>query len=335
MKFQQPSLLEKHIETGLGKKDFVSSYLVLHAQREERRKLLEHLILQLRTRLEAEVSFHEGKEWDVVYHALSSPSLFGNYEIVVWEAPKGVSEEDLEKLVKYLLSPSEKILLVIGAESFKPFSRLYEKVSKQLVVLDLSEEKPWDREKRQQQEVLQRVKEEGKTISPKALAGLLSLSEESLSLESELVKVLTYVGDRSTVTEEDIAAVTSGSFIGKWQAAEEIAWEKAKDREISDLSSLLALVGQVRFLLHQGRQIYFYLREGKSSEEIMKLLHIRQAGLQKTVGRIKSYRFEYLNSALSLLYDFELLCKSSSLDAKFLFRYLCIQFTELKKRYAG
>lgn len=334
MKFQQIAALEKHIDSSCSSKNFIRSYLVLHPQRDERRRLLEKIGKQISGPTKGEIFFHEGKEWDSVYHSLSAPSLFGEPEILIWDGFKSLSEEGGEKLCKYLLNPSPWAFLLIGADSFKSFSQLYAKVSKELAVLDLSEEKPWDREKRQQQEILQKIQHEGKNIAPAALVKLLSLSEDSLTLESELAKVLAYVGDRLSITLNDVERITSSFFVTKWQIAEELIWERGDNHEILDLSAFLALLGQLRFLLTQARQIAFYLQERKSLEEIMKGMNIKSAPLQKVLLKMKSYQTEYFESALIALCDIEILAKNSSLDSRFLFHYLRIKFTQLKKKYA-
>jgi DNA polymerase III delta subunit len=334
LKFQQIAALEQHIESTLSSKNAIRSYLILHSQREERRKLLEKISKRISMHTQAEVSFQEGKEWDLVSHTLAAPSLFGDVEVIVWDGVKNLSEEISDKLLKYIVSPSPWAFLLIGSDSFKSFSSLYKKVSKELVVFDLAEEKPWDKEKRQQQEILQKVKLEGKSITPGALVKLLSLSEDSLTLESELMKVIAYIGDQFSIAEKDVEAVTHSSSVARWQIAEELIWEKGKDHEVLDLSALLALVGQVRFLLYQARQINSYLREGKNQEEIMKVANMRATPLQKILQRIKSYKGEYFDAALSMLCDLEILAKNSSLDSEFLFQYLRIKFTQLKKTYA-
>ncbi len=333
MKFQQLTALEKHLESSFTGEKFARSYLIVHSQRDERRKLLEKISQQIAALRKAEVFFQEGRDLDFVYNTLGTPSLFGDPEIIVWDSSKSLSEEGEEKLLRYIANPSPWAFLLIGADSFKPFSSLYAKASKDLVVLDLAEEKPWDKEKRQQQEILQKVKQEGKSIMPGALARLLLLSEDSLTLESELMKVISYVGDRTSIVEKDVEAVTTVPLVARWQMAEELIWEKGKDYEIEDLSALLALIGQIRFLLHQARRVSACVQEKKSPEVIMKSINIRSAALQKTLQRIKNSKEGYFNSALAMLCDLEVLCKNSALDPSFLFHYLCMQFAQLKSDY--
>ena len=153
LKFQQISAFEQHIEVNLSSKVPSKSYVILHSQKEERRKILEKISTKISSYNKAEITFLEGKEWNHVNHVLSAPSLFGDVEIVVWDGVKSLSDDVIDKLLRYIINPAPWAFLVIGADSFKSFSSLYTKVSKELVILDLTEEKPWDREKRQQQEI--------------------------------------------------------------------------------------------------------------------------------------------------------------------------------------
>lgn len=333
MKFQQAAALESHIDSSFASGKFLRSYLIVHPQREERRKLLEKISAQIASLSQAEVFFHEGREWDFIYNILATPSLFGTPEVIVWDGFKGLSEEAGEKLLRYTKSPSPWVFLLIGADSFKSFAPLDVKGIKDLAVLDLSDEKPWDKEKRQQQEILQKVKQEGKNITPGALSRLLTLSDDSLTLESELMKVISYIGNRPSIVEKDVEAVTAAPLVTRWQMAEELIWEKGKEYEIGDLSALLALIGQIRFLLQQARRISTYVQEKKSPEVIMKAVNIRSSALQKALQRIKHCKGDYFNAALAMLCDLEVLSKNSSLDSNFLFHYLCIQFDQLKKDY--
>ncbi len=333
MKFQQFSALEQHINSSFASGKFARSYLVVHSQREERRNLLEKIGEHIARLSKGAIFFQEGRDWDFVYNTLGSPSLFGDPEVIVWDSSKSLSEEGGERLLRYIENPSSWAFLLIGVDSLKAFAPLLAKASKDLVVLDLAEEKPWDKEKRQQQEIIQKVKQEGKSIMPGALAKLLLLSDDSLTLESELMKVLSYIGDRSSIVEKDIEAVTTAPSVTRWQMAEELVWEKGKDYEIGDLSALITLIGQIRFLLQQARRISAYVQEKKSPEAIMKAVNIRSTALQKTLQRIKNCKAEYFNSALSMLCDLEVLSKNSSLDPSFLFQYLRIQLVQLKKDY--
>ena len=118
---------------------------------------------------------------------------------------KSFKKPELEELANYFLKPSSFAYLVIGAMHFKNFEEFYPKVKKELVILDLSDEKPWDKQKRILTELHDRAKERGKKISSDATALLIQYhGNDGAILEQELEKIMTYIGDRSQVEKEDV-----------------------------------------------------------------------------------------------------------------------------------
>lgn len=329
MKFQQILALQKHITTSFASKQIPKSYLVIHPQREERRRLAE----KISALTKAFVSFHEGCDWDTIYYKLSTGSLFSEEEVVVWDAGKNLDEMVIEKICRYMQNPSPYFFLIIGVESAKGIGALLDKTKQGLIVLDASEEKPWDKDKRMQQELYQEAKNLGKTVTPAALARMLAAcGGDSFFAENELAKLVAYVGDRPSIGEEDVLAVGACSATStNWQIAESFVWEGKFSYPEMDNSLFLALVAQIRFLLQQARQVGWLVQEKKQEDEIAKITGIRSNQLTKILDRLKKRKMEYFDRALELVYAEELRAKNSHLPARFLFDYLLLQMTQLKK----
>ena len=111
MKFQQSLALQKHIESSFSVGQLPRSYLVLHPQREERRRLIEKITQKLIDYTQANIVFYEDADWGQVYNSLATPSLFGEEEVVVWSGFKKLPEEIPEKILNYILKPSLKAFL--------------------------------------------------------------------------------------------------------------------------------------------------------------------------------------------------------------------------------
>ncbi len=343
LKFQQFLALQKHIQSSASVKQVPKSYLIIHPQREERRKLLEQLALELTAIYKNGVTLFLGVEeapWGQVYDALMTPSLFGEEQIVVWDGlnSKNVSEQVLaEKSRDYILKPSPQAFFLMGAEgASKGFIDLYQNTKKELILLDFSEEKPWDKQKRVQQEMLLLVKKEGKSISPDAFSRLQFLAgSEPLILESELIKLITYVGDRKEISEKDVDAIASSSATATgWQLSEALVWGDTLSMPSAsiDLSFLLALLGQVRFYIQQGRQVGFCLQQKMTQEEVSKEIpQLKPAQFQKISSSLRLRKMAYFDAALSSLYEVELLCKNSNFSPVFLFDLLQTKLTHLKQ----
>ncbi len=336
MKFQQILPLQKYIDSSFAGKKLPRSYLVVHPQREERRNLLEKISQKLASLTQAEVSFLEG-DFGQIYQTLATPSLFGSQEVVIWDDFKKLTEEVQQKIVSYILKPSPFSFFLIGMESSKAFPSLYTQVDKELVFLDVSDEKPWEKEKRVQQEVLLSLKEQGKTITPSALSILLSGTAcDSLHLESEIAKTMAYVGERVSITEKDVLAI--GSFAplqNAWLQAEKVLWEEGASFDQVDTSFFLGFLGQVRFLAQQARQVAWLIKDKKEMDEIAKSTNIRTTQLPKVIQRVKSYKINYLDEALELVYNLEIMAKNSNLAALFLLDVLMIKLKKLRKLHAN
>lgn len=335
MKFLQPIPLQKHMEASAASGAVPAVYLVLHAQREERRRFLEKIAETLALLTKAEIRSIDG-EWKDVYPLVATPSLFGEKEIILWSEGKELLEETLLKMKRYVASPSPSSYLLIGAEPSKELAKFYSECQKSIVLLDLSEEKPWDKEKRLEQELLLAVKNASKSVSKEAATLLLeSVGGVSTALDSELAKLFLYVGDRAAIEVDDIKKICApSSATTGWQMAEELLWEGKLPPQEKDLSFLLAFLGQLRFLLQQARTVGFCLRQKKSQEEIAKQVNLRAPQLQKITQRLQRSSLTYLEKALELIFEVELLSKNSSHAPHVLLELLQIKLNFLRKSHA-
>jgi DNA polymerase III delta subunit len=182
------------------------------------------------------------------------------------------------------------------------------------------------------------IKKEGKTISPDAWNKLTFLAgSEPLILESELLKLITYIGDRKDISEKDVEEIASASSAATgWQLAEGLVWTETLSIPSAsiDLAFLLGLLGQVRFYIQQGRQVGLCLQQKMTPEEIGKQIpQLKPAQFQKIASSLRYRKMAYFGEALSALYEVELLSKNSNFSPVFLFDLLAAKLTHLKKTY--
>jgi DNA polymerase-3 subunit delta len=340
MKFQQWIQLQKFMKSSFSAGQGPRVYLVVHRQREERKNLLVEKIAQEISLFSrgATSRFLEADqiEWKDVHTTLCTPSLFGEEEIVIWDGVKEIPSSYAE----YVLSPSKQAFFLVGMEAIPKGNGLldlYKQTKQSFVLLDLSEEKPWEKQKRVQQEIVQLIKDAGKRMSPDALSLFFSsCGFEVLVLESELAKLFCYVGDRKEIGEKDVLAIVSKSSVATgWQVAEALVWGKTipfSEASI-DVTFLLGFLGQVRFYLQQGRQIGCYLEQNRVQDEILKAMpSLKSAQLQKIKEKLQGRRMEYFDQALLELYEMELLAKNSHLSPSSLFDLVQIKLTHLKEK---
>jgi len=127
-------------------------------------------------------------------------------------------------------------------------------------VVDLSTEKPWEREGRVARTVTEHAAARSKKITPElAVEFVRRIGVDHPSIEQELEKVLLYASDRSHVNEQDIAAVTQAVHNESgWQLAEAIIGNRTgqaltvADHLLNQGVALLSLTGQLRYQLDQA-----------------------------------------------------------------------------------
>jgi len=326
--FRQVTALQQQITPG----KIPRCLLVLQSSKEERKRTLERLGKHIEALVRGQLTYKEGGNWSSVASTLLSPSLFGEEEIVLWDVGGGPQKEDQAMILSYMQRPSPCAYLILGGESLKTFSFL----DKELLTLDLTEEKPWEKEKRLKHEAIAACRNLGKSLSPGALEKLFSSveGEESL-LSSEIQKLVLYVGERKEIGEQDVTTIGAKPLHqAGWHQAESLIWGGIFSHAEVDLSFLLGLLGQMRFILQQARQASCLLEEQRSEEEMSKLLRLKPFACQKLLERLRPYESSYFALGLDILYDVEFQVKNSVLAPKFLLDLLRLRFAKARKTHA-
>jgi DNA polymerase-3 subunit delta len=277
-----------------------------------------------------------GADLKALFSQLNSPSLFGGASIIVLDEIDKLKKEGWEALYAYIEHPSSFSFLILGASPVKNLTTLYQKGKKELVALDLSDEKPWDRKARLQRYLVQSAHRENKTLNSDAAAYLLEHIGLDLSrLDQELLKLICFVGEEKQIRLEEVKAVCSGEKeVNTWQLAEMLVWEAGsldigKSIELSGLSWLLPFIGQIRYQLQLGLQIAAYLEQGVSVSEVsQKFPQVR--GIDKRISSLRRYTSSYFRKALHALFDTELLAKNSSCNPALLLDLLIFKLNCLK-----
>ncbi len=262
-----------------------------------------------------------------VVNQLNSRSLFGSARIVVCDGLEKLKKSGWEPLLAYAESPSTFSHLILGSSSAKNTTDLYQKGKKELVVLDLSEEKPWDRKTRFQRYIIEYTLKEGKTLSLDAALHLLDhIGLDLPSLEQELTKLICYVGERKAIALSDVEQIcATEKTVSTWQLSEMIVWEaKAVSPPLAiDLSWLLPFLGQLRYQLQIGLQLAVMIDTHMLLGDMAKQLpQLRGALFDKRMAVAKQRGQEYFRSGLQSLFEIEVLAKNSGGTAVLLFDLL-------------
>lgn len=317
VKFQNWVSFEKHLSEATPK-HLSSLYLAVTACAYERKKIFGSVLQAIQKKEpHASITRFEAAHASIeeVMEQLRSQSLFGGPSIVQLDGVEKLKKQSLEVLIAYVEAPSPFSYLILGANSGKQVASLIQKGKKNLVTLDLSDEKPWDKKTRLQAYLARSASQEGKALSSDAALHLLEhVGLDLPALEQEMTKLLCYCAERKQITLEDVRKVgSSDKQINTWQLAEAIIWEKAPValEEQIELSWLLPFIGQLRYQLHIGIQLASCLERHFSSEEIsVQFPQIRGALLSKRLSVVRHLGRRFFQKALHELFEIELLTKN-------------------------
>lgn len=240
--------------------------------------------------------------------ALQSSSLFGGEPIVVLDEFEKAGKKELQPLFEQTLTSG---YLLLGSRSKTPYAAAIEK---QGIILDLTEEKPWDKEKRISDQLVERVKNAGKQIEPDALHLFLErLDKDAALLASEMDKLLCFVGERDLIRRTDVVQISAASRSSTlWQVAEEAIWE---GRSFSDLdsASFHGLLPILRSQLQLGWKIALLIEGRVPAEEWSSHLpKIWPKTLEKRSSAAARIGSEFFRKGLDKLFEIELLSRTQS-----------------------
>lgn len=322
MKFQKLEVLEKHFKEAFPK-HLCAIYVIIAPQESERKKILASLAQKLEEQCDLKKC---SLLTDAIEH-LNAASLFAGKMAAVFDGVDLLVKGELDLLSHYIKAPNPQGHFILGAASAKCIDALYKMGKKEMVVLDLSKEKPWEEKQRLQRWVVQTLAANSRRISPDAVEALFErLPNDRLILQQELDKLLCYVGDRPEITRSDIEAICSiSSELNFFQLARELIWNEVKTLPtISDVGILLPLIGQLRNQLEMGLKMVALCKRGISKDEISKAFpRLWPKALQQVYEGAQRKGESYFRKGLLALYDFEFGLKTSLGKPEILFTLFC------------
>jgi DNA polymerase-3 subunit delta len=306
MKYQNVKAFQKHLASA-APHHLCRFYLIAIADDFERAKILDSIL----TYLPAIPHRLSGAHTDLrdCLDAMQTLSLLGESVVILDEAEK-FSKKELETLVSSLSNAAGSVLF--GARS--KVALLAAAVEKEGVILDLLEEKPWDKEKRLSEQLMERAKKMGKRLQLEAAALLLErLGTDAALLESEIDKLICYVGDRSSVEREDILKICLTSKASTlWQTAEEIIWNEGEVPPV-DSATFHGLIPILRNQLHLGLTLATLIENKCPSDQWSHYLpKLWPKTLEKRSSQAARFGSSYFQKGLEKLFEIELSSRSGS-----------------------
>lgn len=240
-------------------------------------------------------------------------------------------------LEDYIDRLNNQVILILNSEVFNKNTKFFKKIEKAGVILDIPEEKLWQKEKSIHQWLKEKIARDGKTIDPQGIELLIhQIGINQNILDQELFKLYCYMGEKSHIKIEEIQAICS-SFNSHtiWELSDAIfsfftgKALKAIHALLFDGASLLGLLYQLRTQFQTQLQIASILTNSQSKEEITKTFpYIKGNILNKKVSEIQNYGLERLKKGLILINEYELKAKNSGENPNMLAELLVIHLSK-------
>lgn len=242
--------------------------------------------------------------------ALLSPTLFGGEPVVVLDEAEKMGKKELQTLADLAVRSPLYGYLLCGTRSKTPLTPAFEKAG---VVFDLTEEKPWDKEKRLVEQIAERAQNAGKRLASDAFPLLFErLGSDMALLDSEMDKLICFVGARPTIERSDVFRISASSRESTlWQMAEEIVWEG--ENPAVDPAAFHGLVPAIRSQLQTGLKIADLLAAHTPREEWkLYLPRLWPKILAKRSAQVTRLGRPFFKNGLDLLFQIELLSRTGA-----------------------
>lgn len=201
------------------------------------------------------------------YLSLASDLFTTSERLIVIDHLEKLKKGDYPKLIEEVehLNPETTVLLL--GESFP--TDLYHAMKSDIILLDLLQEKPWEKKRRLIGEIIKLATRHKRRIEPAAVELLVeSLGLDLARLKSELEKLVVFTEGSQVIETCDVRKMTLPTKEKSyWHLARDlIAGELIDHSRIKDLSDWLIFAGQVRTQLMAMAQIAESLEKKKRPE---------------------------------------------------------------------
>lgn len=340
MRYDNLRAFEKHLE-GAKLLHFSPIYFILGKDPYECREAI-HLLLtfllpseQMR---ELGLSVFESSqlEEETLATALYSGSLFSKSRVIWIQQAEKLKKNIQEFLEKYFVHPAPFQYLLLSASHWQKNTSFYKAAEKEGIILEFTEIKPWEKEKRLVEWVNKQVTAARKLISFQVCQSLVKrIGHDQVMLAQELEKLICYCGDKKEITLHDVEAICPRLQVDSiWQLGEALfrrdtaAALQMAQAFLLEGQALLPLLRQIRSQFQTEYQICLLLAQGKQTQDItQEFPYMKGQILDRHVRQAQQYGLEAFKQGLLALDAAEMQAKNSSIDDNILIELLIVQLT--------
>lgn len=296
-------------------------HLIISKDKEEIRRALASL---LKHKEGALVSFYpENFSTQTFLQEVETLPFLSQHKKVVVHEIEQLDEEAKEAICHFIEHPNRWISLYLTALSLSAQSKLAKLMEKRGKVRRFREEKPWEKEKRLAEWLVHEAKGEGVKLSLQAATALAKGVDHQM-LNSEIEKLICYVGEKKEITLDAIRAVSIPIH-------HETLWQLGDAIFARQTASALT-IGKI--LLQEGMTIFPLLANLRSQFQTgIEIVqdrappYLKGRLLEKKQGILKNYGMQRLQQGLLLLFETEIQAKSSTIEPSLLLEILLAKLT--------
>lgn len=327
MKYTNFRAFEKHLE-GAYPNHFASLYMIISKEpfecKDASGKLSAQLLKgQLLPELNLKHFDAENLDLNTLLSELSALSLFSGKQVIILQNADKLTAPARTSLEAFIEKPSPNIFLIITAASVNHATNFYKKAEKHGVILEIPEQKPWEKEKSIAEWVGSQAASEGKQMSSLVCQLLIKQIGTDLNmLSSELEKLYCFVGDRTEITISDIGAICSSVDLSSiWQLGEAIfrreggAALRITKAMLNDGSNFISVLKQIRFQFQTEFQVCSLLASGGTANDInQRFPYMRGNILDRHMQMAQTYGLKSFKQGMKNIDAIEIMAKNSAAD---------------------
>ncbi len=340
MKYTALGAFEKHLQAA-SPHNFADVYLLMSEDPYRRKQGLEKLtslVLQGKPPSHLTYQAFDGERMSAttLMAELNALGFLAAKRLVVVSAAEALDKAVSTALEGYLTSPNRSVCLVLVSSGLHRGSSFYKKLEKQGIVMDLPEEKSWEKEKSVIEWLMNQAHAQGKQLIPRAATAMVKrMGTDQMLLEQELNKLICYVGKGTAIQEADVGAICSCSDQeNTWQLGEAIfnregsAAVRIARSQLNQETPLIALLRQLRSQFQTEFQVCTLLKQGGGAAEIAhEFPYMRGAILERHMKQAQHYGLDRFRKGLLAIDEAEMEAKNSALDPEFILDVLMVKLT--------
>lgn len=326
MKFSQYSAFEKHLEGDPA--HLFDVYLFIDHEPYVQKQLAKKVLPQ---EIPIETYDLETLSLGKLREVLETSSLFTPKKSVLLQNTDKIPKALEEPLFKYMTNPDPRLRVALTGSKWTPYCQM---VCKEIIALDLSLEKPWERETRLSEYLTKKLRREGVKISS-ALSDQMAkiCASKFQQADQELEKLICYCKGQGEVKRQDLELLLKGQEYSTFKVAEALLEKRGAEA--------LKMIHQMRFppilLIYTFRSFFQKCLRQKELptnrwHEVSPYLKGRL--LEKSVRQLKDISLSGFKKALSILYEMEVQIKNQPIREEMVLSLLFLKLQGVHESFS-